>query len=47
MQKFFKNNEHFSQKLFKGLEFKKKEEVKKFEMGDKGIAIKYNKITDN
>lgn len=47
MQKFFKNNEFYTNKLYKGLEFNKKQEVKKFELGDKGIAIKYNKIIDN
>ena len=46
MQKFFKNNEHYSQKLFKGLEFNKKQEVKKFELGDRGVAVKYDKIID-
>lgn len=47
MAKFFKNNEHYSQKLFKGLDFNKKDEVKKFELGDRGVAIKYDRIKDN
>ena len=35
---FFKSYDHFKDKIFKGLEFKKKKEVKKYELGEKGIA---------
>ena len=35
---FFKSYDHFKDKLYKGLEFRKKTEIKEYEMGEKGIA---------
>jgi len=46
LKKVFASFEHFRNKLFKGLEFKKKSEVKKYELGDFGIAKSYKKAED-
>ncbi len=46
LKSFYKNYDFFSNKLFKGLEFKKGADIKKFELGKKGIAIGYEDIQD-
>lgn len=43
---FFKNHEHFSEKLYKGLVFKEKKGVSKYKMGEKGVARGYVKIAE-
>ena len=43
---FFKSYDHFKNKLFKGLEFKKKKDVSKYELGEKGIAQGYEKLKE-
>lgn len=44
LQSFYQNYGHFQQKLYKGCEFKTGTEVKKFEIGKRGIARGYKSI---
>lgn len=44
LRSFYKNYEHFDNKLYKGLEFKTGAEVKAFEIGKVGIAKGYQPI---
>ena len=46
LNSFFKNYEFFKNKIFKGVVFKKKSEIKKYELGEIGIAKGYTQINE-
>ncbi len=46
LESFFKNYDFFSNKIFKGVVFQKKTEIKKYELGEKGIAKGYSQIKE-
>lgn len=44
LRSFFKSYDHFKNKLYHGLEYRKKEDVKEYEIGDIGFAQGYKKL---
>jgi len=46
LKSFFKSYDHYKGKLYHGLEYRKKNEVKKYEIGDIGFAQGYRKIQE-